>query len=152
MSDPAVFERLMSMNPKNAPVDARTPAQIEAADIQRDYNETCRRLDAIGLANKWLRVSMSKVCGRFVGEREVALLVCPVTDNPGPGRIWQAVVVPTCSDAIRREVEWTGTNWFTALTSAVCDLIDEDVLDVATRHGLDAWFMFEDIHGEEIFP
>jgi hypothetical protein len=152
LSDPTLPARLMGMKAKTASGDTRTPAQIEAVEIQRDYNESQRRLDAIGAANKWLRTSMSKVCGRFVGERDVALLVFPVLDNPGPGRIWQAVLIPTGSDALRREAEWTGTNWFTALTSAVCDLVDEDVLDVAMRHGLDDWFMFEDIHGEELVP
>jgi len=39
------------MNAKNAPGDTRTPAQIEAAEIQHDYNESHRRLDAIGAAN-----------------------------------------------------------------------------------------------------
>jgi hypothetical protein len=141
---------LLGMKTKTASKDTRTPAQIEAAEIERDRSELHRKLDAIGAANKWLRTSLSKVSGRHVGEQDVALLVRPVlNDIRGAGYLWAAVLY--AADGSERS-EWFGHDWYTALTSAVWALVDDDVLDLVQRQGRGNWFKFENIHGEEIFP
>ncbi len=119
--------------------------------------ELRKKLDAVGAANKWLRTSLSKERGRYVGERDVVLLLCPVHENPGPGRVWVAVLYTAENPDVgqtrgKRGSEWTGKNWRTALTSALYDLLDHDVLEMAERYSDTSWFMFEDIWGNEVNP
>jgi hypothetical protein len=141
------------MNAKNASRDM----ELEAAEIERDQIELQKKLDAVGAANKWLRTSLSKERGRYVGERDVALLICP-TDDPKPGHVWVAVLYTAEAYDVGRtrltptSPEWTGSDWRTALTSAVYDLVDHDVLDIAERYSDTSWFMFEDIFGNEVIP
>ena len=154
LSDSPGPARLRGMKTKSASGDTRplTLAELneEFAAIDRDRNESSRWLDAIGAANKWLRTSMSKATGRFVGERDVALLVGPVFDSPGPGREWVATLYTADGNPPRSE--WFGRDGYTALTSAVCALVADDVLDLVQRQGGDYWFKFQSIHGEEIVP
>lgn len=149
--DPA---RLRGMKTKSASGDTRplTLAELneEFAAIDRDRDESRRWLDAIGAANKWLRTSMSKATGRFVGERDVALLAGPVFDNPGPGREWVATLYMAEGSPLR--FQWFGRDRYTALTSAVYALVTHDVLDLVQRQGGDYWFKFQSIHGEELIP
>ncbi len=141
------------MNPENAPGDT----ELEMAEIEHDQIELQKKLDAVGAANKWLRTSLSKKRGRYVGERDVALLICPTAD-PRPGNVWVAVLYTAEAYDVGRtrltptSRDWTGSDWRTALTSAVYDLVDYDTLDMAERHADTSWFMFEDIFGNEVVP
>lgn len=125
--------------------------------IESDIVELQRKLDAIGAANKWLRTSLAKERGHYVGERDVALLLRPA-ENPRPGREWIAVLYTAENPETPRtrrtptSPEWQGTHWRAALTSAVYDLVDDAVMDIAQRRADTSWFMFEDIFGNEVIP
>ena len=122
-----------------------------------DMVELQKKLDAVGAANKWLRTSLSREHGRYFGERDVALLLCPV-ENPQPGKVWVAVLYTAEAYDVGRtrltptSPEWTGTHWRTALTSAVWDLVDDATMRMVERRADTSWFMFEDIFGNEVFP
>lgn len=136
----------------------KTELDLEMAAINRDIAELDQKLKVIGAANKWLRTSLSKERGRYVGERDVALLLCPCFDGSRPGKRWVAVLYTAENPDVGQTrlksgmYEWTGAHWRTALTSAVYDLVDHDVLDVAERYSDTSWFMFEDIWGNEVVP
>lgn len=128
------------------------------AAIDRDIAEFDQKLRAVGAANKWLRTSLSKERGRYVGECDVALLLCPVFDGSRPGKRWVAVLYTAENPDVGQTrlrpgmFEWTGRDWRTALTSAVYDLLDHDTLEMAERYSDTSWFMFEDIWGNKVVP
>lgn len=147
MSDPGYVVRLWCMKARQKHnkrlTRFRDRRMTHFRREERAYADERARLEAIGEANKWLWLSEQT--------RKVALVLSH-WDPRFSGKEWTAVLyregaVEAQARRSPTRPEWSGKRWRTALTTAVTELLADEVLDRWLHRGIPRWFQFERLDG-----